>query len=196
MTCEWHDKIFSVSEAEFQPLALEIFHFQYQNNPFYRAFVHALDIKPGSVNSIEKIPFLPISFFKTHEVITGGFYSGEIFESSGTTEMVRSKHFVTDIELYKKSFVKGFERNYGKAGDWCIIGLLPSYFERNNSSLVFMVNELIKLSGHPQSGFYADDFEKLKVVLEEQERKNQKTILIGVTFALLDFGEQFPLPLS
>lgn len=195
MTCEGRDKIFSASEAGFQAQALEIFHFQYQNNRVYRAFTEALKVNPSAVDTIEKIPFLPISFFKSQEIKTGKFSPEIIFESSGTTGSVNSRHFVKDTGIYSKSFINGFENKYGPVNEWCIIGLLPSYLERKTSSLVFMVNELIKLSGHPQSGFYLDEFEKLKTVLEELERKKQKTILLGVTFALLDFAERFPMPL-
>ena len=196
MTCEWHDKIFSVSDAEFEALALEIFHFQYQNNGIYRAFTEALKIDLHSVNALEKIPFLPISFFKTHEIKTGIFPSEIIFESSATTGSVRSRHHVRDIRIYQKSFKEAFEKIYGFIKECCIIGLLPSYLERNTSSLVFMVNELIKLSGHPQSGFYLDEFDKLKEVLTGLELKKQKTILLGVTFGLLDFAEKFQFPLN
>lgn len=195
MTCEWQDKIFSVEEPGFQALALEIFHFQYQHNKIYRAYVEALKTDLHTVNSIEKIPFLPISFFKTHEIKTGNFRSEAIFESSATTGSVRSLHHVKDKGLYRKSFLNTFEKNYDKVSDSCIVGLLPSYLERDSASLVFMVNELIKLSGHPQSGFYLNDFENLKKVLVEMEIKKQKTILLGVTFGLLDFAERFQFPL-
>ena len=196
MTCEWHDKIFSVSETEFDALALEIFHFQYQNNAIYRAFSEALKISLHSVNAIEKIPFLPVSFFKSHEIKTEIFQADAIFESSATTGTVRSRHHVKEIEVYQKSLKAAFEKNYGSVKDYCIIGLLPSYLERNTSSLVFMVNELIKFSGHPQSGFYLDEHDKLKEVLTFLELNEQKTILLGVTFGLLDFAEKFQLPLK
>lgn len=196
MISEWHDKILGVTEPVFQELALEIFHYQYQQNPVYRSFVQALGIHSSAVISLEHIPFLPISFFKTKEVVSGSFAPEKIFESSGTTATETSKHFVSDINLYKKNFIRAFEKNYSPVSDYCIIGLLPSYLERNTSSLVFMVNELIRLSSHAQSGFYLDEFEKLKDVLTDLEAKNQKTILIGVTFALLDFAEKFPKPLQ
>jgi len=196
MNCEWQDKIFSVSGAGFHALALEIFHFQYQNNPVYRDFTGALRINPSKVDSLEKIPFLPISFFKSQQVRTGTFPAELLFESSGTTGTVPSRHFVKDTGIYVKSFIQAFEKNYGAINEYCIIGLLPSYLERKTSSLVFMVNELIKRSGHPQSGFFLDEFEKLKTVLEELESKKQKTILLGVTFALLDFAERYPMTLQ
>jgi hypothetical protein len=145
---------------------------------------------------MDKIPFLPVSFFKTQQVVSGTFIPEKIFESSGTTDSERSKHFVADIKLYKKNIIQTFEKKYGTVSDYCIIGLLPSYLERKTSSLVFMVNELINLGGHAQSGFYLDEFEKLKNVLINLESKKQKIILIGVTFALLDFAEKFPMPLS
>jgi len=153
MISEWHDKIFSVTKRGFLDMALEIFHFQYQQNPVYRSFVQALQINPSSVDSLEKIPFLPISFFKTQQILSGNSVPEKIFESSGTSGTEVSKHFISDINLYKKSFLESFKKKYGPVNDYCIIGLLPSYLERNTSSLVFMVNELIKLSGHPQTDF-------------------------------------------
>lgn len=196
MTCEWQDKIFSVEESGFQALALEVFHFQYQHNKIYRAYVEALKTDLPTVNSIEKIPFLPINFFKTHDIKTGNFPAEIIFESSATTGSVRSRHHVKDVGIYRKSFLSSFEKNYGTVKESCIIGLLPSYLERDSSSLVYMVNELIKSSNHSQSGFYLDDFEKLNEVLVELEARKQKTILLGVTFGLLDFAEKFQFPLK
>lgn len=195
MACEWHDKIYSVDAAGFEPLALDIFRLQYSNNRVYRAYVNALGVDTASVSTVEKIPFLPVNFFKTHEIITGEFDAELVFESSGTTQQVSSRHFVKNKRLYIESFTRSFEKNYGKADNWCIIGLLPSYLERNTSSLVFMVNELIRQSGHPQSGFYLNDFQKLADTLKRLEEENQPTILLGVTFALLDFAEKFPMPL-
>ena len=142
------------------------------------------------------IPFLPISFFKSHTVSTGSFEPEQVFESSGTTQTTNSKHLVKDINLYRKSFSKAFELFYGPVKDWCIIGLLPAYLERKNSSLVMMVDELIKESGHPDSGFYLYDFERLYNNLQRLELQGTKTLLIGVTFALLDFAEQFPMKLK
>lgn len=194
MKSEWNDKIFSVNEQDREKLALEIFRFQYQYTAIYRQYVDALGVIPHAVNRINDIPFLPIRFFKSHAVQAGAFDPALIFESSGTTGSINSRHLVKDAGLYKKSFTLGFERFYGPASNWCIIGLLPSYLERQHSSLVYMVNELIRLSGHPQSGFYLNEYEKLAAVLSALEEKAQPTLLIGVTFGLLDFAERKDLP--
>jgi hypothetical protein len=196
MPDQWADKIFNVMPAGFDALAMKIFKFQYENNPLYKAYADMLDRKPGEIKTISDIPFLPISFFKTHQVKTTRFEPQAVFESSGTTGSVNSHHLVKDVEIYRQSFLKSFESFYGSVTDWCIIGLLPSYLERKNSSLVFMVDEWIRLSQHPQSGFYLDEFEKLNITLNALEKNKQKTLLIGVTFAILDFAEQYSLPLK
>jgi phenylacetate-coenzyme A ligase PaaK-like adenylate-forming protein len=205
MPGQWNHKIFGVKEENFGEMAREVFNFQYENNPVYAAYVRALKINPQSVQSIEQIPFLPIRFFKSHEVQTTLFPScmaqsdrepQAVFVSSGTSGYINSRHLVKDISLYEDSFTKGFELFYGPVKDWCILGLLPSYLERMNSSLVYMVERLIHLSEHPQSGFYLDEFEKLFAVLNELEKHQQKTLLFGVTFALLDFAEKYSLPLK
>jgi hypothetical protein len=139
---------------------------------------------------------LPIRFFKTAEIKTTLFEPQAVFESSGTTQTVNSRHYVKDINIYRRSFLQAWERFYGPVQDWCVIGLLPAYLERQNSSLVVMVNEMIKLSQHAHSGFYLYEHEKLASVLQELEKRGQKTILIGVTFGLLDFAEQYPMPLQ
>ena len=189
------DKIFNVTAVNFTETALELFRFQFNNNAVYRQFCKAIHINESSVYSIEKIPYLPIAFFKTHTVTATAFNPAIIFESSGTTKTINSKHFVKDIGLYQKSFNKAFRLFYGDVKDYCILGLLPSYLERNNSSLVMMVNELIQQSGHLQSGFYLNNYQQLKNTIEQLEQQQQPTLLIGVTFALLDFAEQFPQPL-
>jgi phenylacetate-coenzyme A ligase PaaK-like adenylate-forming protein len=189
-------KIFSHKIEDFESLALEVFRFQYSNNPVYQDYVNALSINAATVQSIAQIPFLPIRFFKSHLVQTTAFDPVMIFESSGTTDSNNSRHFVKDLALYQKSFTNGFEFFYGAAKDWCVIGLLPSYLERKNSSLVYMVNGLIKQSNHPQSGFYLNEHDKLSATLIELEKAKQKTILIGVTFALLDFAERFSYKLE
>ncbi|HLG41406.1 MAG TPA: hypothetical protein VI461_17130, partial [Chitinophagaceae bacterium] len=189
-------KIFSHKTEDFESLALEVFRFQYDNSPVYRDYVNALSINVEAVKSIAQIPFLPVQFFKSHSVATTLFDPEAVFESSGTTGSTNSRHFIRDIDLYKTSFSKGFEFFYGSVKDWCIIGLLPSYLERRNSSLVYMVNDLVKQSNHLQSGFYLDEFDKLSSTMNQLEKVKQKTLLIGVTFALLDFAEKFPGTLS
>lgn len=186
----------TISAADFTPRALEVFRFQYEQNPLYGDFVRALGVRPGSVGRIEEIPFLPVSFFKTHEVRTGEFVPEVVYQSSGTTGMVTSRHLVRDMGLYRQSFRTGFEHFYGSVRDWCIIGLLPAYLERSNSSLVYMVNELIDASGHPNSGFYLYEYDALYALLQRLEAAGQKTLLIGVTFALLDFAERYTLSLE
>ena len=196
MSCEWHDKIFSVKENDFAELALDIFQFQFAANPVYRGYVDAISKKAAEVDKIEKIPFLPISFFKTDKIKAGEFNPAVIFESSGTTQTINSRHYVKDVSVYVESFTKTFEKAYGKINEWCILGLLPSYLEKGNSSLVYMVEILIKQTHHPQSGFYLYDLEKMKTTLLHLEAIKQKTLLVGVTYALLDFAEKYPMPLN
>ncbi|MDZ4806707.1 MAG: acyl transferase [Bacteroidota bacterium] len=193
---QWNHKVFGVKEVGFEALALEVFDFQSKNSPVYREYLQALKINPAAVTSLEQIPFLPVRFFKSHTVQTTLFEPATVFESSGTSGSIKSRHFVKDLSLYEESFTNGFELFYGPVNDWCIIGLLPSYLERNNSSLVFMVNKLIQLSNHPQSGFYLNEYEQLFTQLGELEKRKQKTLLFGVTFALLDFGAKYPQPLQ
>ena len=190
------DKIFNVNESNFQDLALGIFQFQYQHNSVYQTYIDMLKFNPLTIKELHQIPFLPIQFFKTHRVKTTDFAPTHEFQSSGTTQTINSRHFIKDIELYRQSFTKGFELVYGPVQNWCIIGLLPSYLERKNSSLVFMVSELIRMSGHEQSGFYLYEHEKLRNVIKGLEEKRQKTLLIGVTFALLDFANEHSFPLQ
>ena len=196
MQNQWNHKVFNVQKEGFEALALGIFLFQYKNNLVYKAYVDALLPDITAIDSINKIPFLPVRFFKSLKVATTDFEPQTIFESSGTSGSVNSRHFVKDLLLYEESFMKGFELFYGSIKDYCIVGLLPSYLERGNSSLVYMVNKLIERSEHPQSGFYLDEFEKLASLIIDLEKKQQKTLLIGVTFALLDFAEQFPMSLQ
>jgi hypothetical protein len=182
-------------EQDFLPRALDTFRLQYAQNPLYRQFTDTLGVDPHQVRALPDIPFLPVSFFKTHSVKTGDFTPEIVFESSGTTGSVTSRHEVKDLELYRESFMGGFGHFYGPVGEWCIIGLLPAYLERSHSSLVLMVHELIGSSGHPDSGFYLYEHEALRETLERLERQGQKTLLIGVTFALLDFAEKYSLSL-
>jgi phenylacetate-coenzyme A ligase PaaK-like adenylate-forming protein len=188
-------KIFAAPAGNFNELATELFHFQYQHNAVYHQYCNNLNITPADVKSLERIPFLPIQFFKSHPITTTLFEAEAIFESSGTTTSTNSKHFVKDITLYKKSFTAGFEKFYGKAKDKCILGLLPSYLERKNSSLVVMVAELIQQSCNSLSGFYLYDYNKLHSTILHNEILKQPTILIGVTYALLDFAQKYPMQL-
>ncbi|MEO6838039.1 MAG: acyl transferase [Ginsengibacter sp.] len=177
-------------------MALEVFFFQYTHNELYKKYVDSIGISPSKVNSLETIPYLPISFFKTHNVITTEFEPEITFESSGTTGENTSRHLVKDIALYDKSFKAAFNLFYRKPGDWCILGLLPGYLERNNSSLIRMVNELIKESNNSYSGFYLHNHDKLFQALAHNELIHQPTLLIGVTYALLDFAEKYPMKLQ
>jgi len=195
MSCEWHDKIFSVEQKDFSRIALEIFQFQYTANPVYRSYVNAIGTRAAEVDKIDKIPFLPIGFFKTDQIKCGEFNEEAIFESSGTTQMPTSRHYIKDLSIYTTGFTRGFKNNYGSVSEWCILGLLPSYLEKSNSSLVYMVDDLIKKSGHSESGFYLYEHEKLAGTLLSLEASDQKTLLIGVTYALLDFAEKFPISL-
>lgn len=196
-TDEPEEKVFSISNEEtFRSIALEVYHFQYHNNPVYQRYCNALGKTPHFVKSLETIPFLPIAFFKSHDIVTTDFDPELVFKSSGTTGVATSKHLVKDAALYEKSFLTCFHRFYGPVEDYCVIGLLPSYLERGQSSLVYMVQRLIEKSGHNQSGFYLYDFEKLRATLQELEATGKKTILIGVTYALLDFAEQYPMALK
>jgi len=195
------NNIFSVSPESFNQVAAAVFEFQYLHNPVYRQWCNLLGREDNSIPKTaplypERIPFLPISFFKSHTVTTTLFEPMQIFESSGTTQTINSRHLIKDTAIYRESFIKAFEMFYGPITDWCIIGLLPSYLERQHSSLVMMVDAMIRISGHPSSGFYLYDFKKLKETLEKTEAANQKTLLIGVTFGLLDFAEQFTMQLQ
>ncbi|HUZ57283.1 MAG TPA: hypothetical protein VMU83_00705 [Hanamia sp.] len=177
-------------------MALEIFIFQYRHNDLYKKYVDSLRIIPTNVFSIENIPYLPISFFKTHKITTEVFEPGIVFESSGTTGENTSRHFVKELPLYQKSFSKTFSLFYGNPNQWCILGLLPGYLERESSSLIFMVNELIKKSNNPYSGFYLHNHDILYQTLVHNEIIHQPTLLIGVTYALLDFAEKYSMKLQ
>jgi hypothetical protein len=195
LSLNWANRLFNISFS-FEQLALEAFCFQAAQNPVYAAYLQAIHCIPEQIDCIQKIPFLPISFYKTHAVRTGNFTPALVFESSTTTGSTPSQHLVRNPTLYKASFLNGFEQYWGSPHNTCIIGLLPSYLERKNSSLVYMVKELIEKSCHPNSGFYLNEREVLSKTLTELESKQQRTLLIGVTFALLDFASTHPQPLK
>jgi hypothetical protein len=184
------NKIFNIqNQQEFTEVALAVFKHQFIHNKVYRSFCDLLYIHPSSVLAVEEIPFLPIQFFKSREVLSSLDEVQEIFTSSGTTGSSISKHLVTDINLYKESYLKGFSHFYGNIEEYTILALLPSYLEREGSSLVFMVADLIQKSKKPESGFYLDNMQELVEKLTELDKTGQKTLLIGVSFALLDLIE-------
>jgi phenylacetate-coenzyme A ligase PaaK-like adenylate-forming protein len=191
-----YDRIFTGLPLDFNANALRVFKSQYLENTLYRNFANRFHADPESIRELKHIPFLPVSFFKTEIIKTGDFIPEIIFESSGTTGQSPARHYVRQLGRYRESFVKGFEFFYGETGDYCILGLLPAYLERKGSSLVCMVDEMIRISNHSESGFYLYDFEKLHGVLQELEKNKQQTLLIGVSFALLDFAEKYSMQLS
>ncbi|HEY0066924.1 MAG TPA: acyl transferase [Flavisolibacter sp.] len=194
---ELEQEVFSITnEKMFPGIALEVFAFQYAHNPLYRSFCDAVRRPPSHVSRVEDIPFLPISFFKSHSVMTGSFDPALHFRSSGTTGASASRHLLKDPHLYEKSFLLCFERFYGSPEEYCILGLLPSYLERGDSSLVYMVSRLLERSGHPLGGFYLHDHDRLAQTLRQLEAEGRKTLLIGVTYALLDFAQAHPMPLK
>lgn len=225
------DAIFSVSgAADFEKLALEIFRFQAAGCPVYREYISLLGIDPGKVNSIFSIPFMPISFFRDHDVITsegnrlltpeaekilltapgdtsggytgtdrafpGAVTTGRIFLSSGTTGMKQSRHIVRELSIYDRSLEDGFRHFYGDPSGYAIMGLLPSYLEREGSSLIYMVDRLIRLSGNSIGGFFLDNHDELFRAIERARTAGLKVLLIGVTFALLDLADRHPCDLS
>jgi phenylacetate-coenzyme A ligase PaaK-like adenylate-forming protein len=191
------EKIFSISsEQDFNEAALEIFRFQYANNSVYRKFSDLLKKDPKQINKIENIPFLPIDLFKSHTILSSEENIQKTFTSSGTTGSKTSKHHVTDIAIYEHSFNLGFKQFYGKIEDYSILALLPSYLERDGSSLIYMAQQLIEKSKHPDSGFYLNNLSELKEKLISLDSKGQKVLLIGVSFALLDLVEDFQFKLK
>ena len=183
--------IFNIqSEADFTKAALTVFKHQFKNNKVYRSFCDLLYIHSSDVSKIDEIPFLPIQFFKSKKVISSLDEIKETFTSSGTTGSVTSKHFVTDIEVYKESYLKGFAHFYGNIQEYTVLALLPNYLERKGSSLVFMVDDLIKKTKNNDSGFYLDNIDELAKKLIDLDKNGQKILLIGVSFALLDLIEK------
>jgi len=189
--------IFAINnDTNFLELALQVFNYQFNNNKVYRSFCDLIYVHPSDVKHINQIPFLPIQFFKTHEVLSSQNPIVQTFTSSGTTGSITSKHFVTDLDIYKHSFRKGFQSFYGNIEDYVVLALLPSYLERDGSSLIYMVNDMIKQSNHPESGFYLDNLEELKNTLIKVDSSNKKVLLIGVSFALLDLVERYQFHLK
>ncbi len=183
--------IFAISnQKQFEKIALKIFRFQYENNLVYREFCDFLKTDVQKVKSLQQIPFLPIQFFKSHDVVSNTDAVEETFTSSGTTGMLTSRHLVTDASVYEESYRRGFSQFYGNIENYVILALLPSYLEREGSSLIYMVEDLIQLSNHPESGFYLHNHEDLIKKLIQLDQSGQNVILIGVTYALLDLIEK------
>lgn len=186
-------KIFTIqNDKDFEQLCIEVFHYQYQHNQFYKKYVDLIKKDINNIDSIENIPFLPIQFFKTNEIVAANPPYDNFFLSSATTGNVQSKHFVKNIDIYKESYQKCFEQFYGKVSDYIILALLPSYMEREGSSLIFMVEDFIK-QGKEGSGFYLYQHQTLFEQLKHISSQKQKCILFGVSFALLDFAEKFKI---
>jgi phenylacetate-coenzyme A ligase PaaK-like adenylate-forming protein len=187
-------EIFSInSESAFNNDALAIFRHQAEHCKVYRDYLHHLKVNQKQIAHYTAIPFLPIGFFKSHDVLSTPGKPEMVFSSSGTTGMVTSKHLVSQLSIYEKSYNLAFEQFYGEATDICILALLPSYLERTGSSLIYMVDDLLKQSRHPLSGYFLHNLDQLFLALQELKQARQKTILIGVTYALLDFVEDFQI---
>lgn len=185
-------QIFSINSAEeFERLALQVFRHQAKNCLVYKEYIGHLGISIDHVNSVKAIPYLPIVFFKTHDILSSAEDIEIEFSSSGTTGMSQSRHLVTDLSIYDESFNRAFERFYGKIRETCLLALLPSYLERDGSSLIYMTDALLQQSRHPDSGYFLHNHEELYQKLLDLQQSGQKTILIGVTYALLDFIEKY-----
>lgn len=191
------EEIFDIeNENQFNDFALKVFNYQAENNPVYKEFLFYLGVRVSSIDFYQNIPFLPIEFFKSHQILSGAADYKMIFYSSGTTGSKRSRHYIKDLALYETSFLKTFSRFYGDVDEYCILALLPTYLENESSSLVYMVDQLIQKSGHPESGFYLNSIEELAQKLVNRERSEQKVMLFGVSYALIDLAEQFNMRLS
>ena len=197
------ENILKVNASDFENIALRVFNFQYARNPVYRQYCDALRLDVRTVISMDKVPFLPISFFKSHEVFIGDSQSiaarsqqiaasDLVFESSGTTGELTSRHYVRDASIYERSLLAGFEQFYGDPSQYAILALLPSYLERKNASLVHMAQVLMQHSAHPDNGFYINEWDQLHNLIMQLGKTGQKILLLGVTFALLDFAEAYP----
>ncbi len=185
-----HDIFTSSNQKQFDKMALKVFRFQYENNLVYREFCDFLKTDVQKVKTIQQIPFLPIQFFKSRSVVSNSNPIQTTFTSSGTTGLVTSQHLVTDVSIYEESYRKGFSQFYGNIEDYVVLALLPSYLEREGSSLIHMVDDLIQLSNHPDSGFYLHNYDELIEKIIQLDQSGQNVILIGVTYALLDLIEK------
>jgi phenylacetate-coenzyme A ligase PaaK-like adenylate-forming protein len=195
---EIRQSVFHISdEKDFDNLALKIFRFQYGSNAVYREFSQLLKDDPSGINDWQNIPFLPVSLFKDHKIISGeGHVFRKVFTSSGTTGNIPSQHFIKDLKLYEESFTRSFGIFYGDPGEFRFLALLPGYLERQGSSLVYMLDYLIRKTEQHGSGFFLHDLDSLKERLHETRNHSRQTILFGASYSLLDFAEQYPMDLS
>ena len=197
MNREFLQRIFKIKDVqEFNESAINIFKYQADNNTVYKEYISALGITPGSVKSSDEIPFLPVSFFKNHKVLTGTNTTETVFESSGTAGSNTSRHYISDLGIYEESFIEGFRFFYGDPSDYLITALLPSYSQRENSSLIYKMNRLIINSKFSDSGFYNNDPLKLINILKKAKENGIKGLLLGVSLALLDLAEKYAPNLS
>ena len=185
------DDLFTIStKKQFEKIALKTFRFQYENNIVYKKFCDYLKTEVTNVKSLTQIPFLPIQFFKSHQIVSNTNTFQETFTSSGTTGAITSNHFVTDVKLYEQSYSQAFNQFYGNIENFVVLALLPSYLERSGSSLIYMVSDLIKKSQNPESDFYLNNYDELITKLLILNKRGQNVLLIGVTYALLDLIEK------
>ena len=190
------DRIFGLqADDPFEEAALEVFRYQYVRNEVYRRYCDLLGRAPAGIDRIEKIPFLPVELFKSHRVVSFNSPESHVFTSSATTGNVPASHFVYDLAVYERSFMESFRLFYGAPSGYCVLALLPGYLERKGSSLVYMADRLIRDSGHADSGFYLDDLDGLALRLKQLMESGTRVLLLGVSFALLDFAEKHPMPL-
>lgn len=194
---EFKDRIFGqLDEDAFNTLALDIFHYQYQENYIFRLYVDSLNIIPQTLTHYSQVPFLPVSFFKTQSVVSGASTPEKVFLSSGTTGTERSRHKILDLTVYDESLIRGFEGFYGILEDYAVFALTPTLQQNPDSSLIYMISRWIMKSKSKDSGFYLDHMEILSNLLQKHESSGKKALLIGLSYALLDFAEQFPLKLT
>lgn len=189
-------KIQKVNDSSFDSVALAVFQYQAKYNPLYAQFLKLLSIDSTQIKERTQIPFLPIAFFKTHSIKSGDWIAEKVFNSSGTTGKTTSRHEVRSLEWYRNWSIRGFEHQYGSLDQYCILALLPAYLERSGSSLVYMADQFIQKSNHSQSGFFLNELAQLQQILQYCHSQKMPTLLIGVSFALLDLAEQFPTDLS
>lgn len=195
MSNQLEQQIFD-TQIPFEQRALAVFDYQYHHNSIYRDFCNYLNRKPTGISRLEQIPFIPIELFKSHRIISDEKEAERIFRSSGTTGQVTSQHVVADCNIYDQSIQQGIEKFFGPLNQYCVLALLPSYLERQDASLVYMADYMMQVSSHPYNGFYLDNFSELKNRIIQLQDQQQPTLLLGVTFALLDFAEQYPMDLA